>query len=257
MNRRHFHVSAIELVVAIVLVGIVAAMFLPALARSRESARRSSCANNLKQLGLAAKMFANEHPQGALPPLSPIPYNWTMDMHAVYPEYLSDANVLICPSSPRVRTGVFYLKRNDEHPGQATGVVHADCISSMYYIYTGYRITSDEQAAAFRRVYDQEGPAAFQEDLLLDVPVWNDSDRPSEQEVKPNGIPVMWDSVPLNPDDDWNHVPSGGNVLFLDGHCEFRKYSYYNNSSQFPITRMSAEAFGSTVPQLSSDCYSP
>jgi len=61
--------------------------------------------------------------------------------------------------------------------------------------------------------------------------------------------------VPLD-EREFNHVPQGGNVLYMDGHVEFIKYSYYNNSSFFPITRISGETFGSVLPRLSCDCYS-
>src|SRR5438477_1471476 len=82
--------TLVELLVVIAIIGMLVALLLPAVQAARESARRSQCTNNLKQLGVAMHNYADTY-RGAFP-VGGYNYGWGTWLVGLLP-YIEQQNL--------------------------------------------------------------------------------------------------------------------------------------------------------------------
>jgi len=98
--RKRQGFTLIELLVVIAIIAILAAILFPVFAQAREKARQASCADNLKQIALAARHYAADYDGLWVPDWA----TWWGNSAATWMEmqqpYVKSTQVYVCPSAP-------------------------------------------------------------------------------------------------------------------------------------------------------------
>ncbi|MEN6344531.1 MAG: DUF1559 domain-containing protein [Armatimonadia bacterium] len=99
LRSRHHGFTLIELLVVIAIIAILAAILFPVFARAREKARQSGCQSNLKQIGIAATMYAQDYDETMVTAWRiSNDQNGTTWADMLMP-YMKNLQILDCPSS--------------------------------------------------------------------------------------------------------------------------------------------------------------
>ncbi len=215
MEKRRGGFTLIELLVVIAIIAILAAMLLPALSKAKAKAQQSYCYNNLKQMGLAMLMYADD--SGGKVPRGNEPFWWQ-----IFIPYLGGTKasrdqydrvkVYTCPAYPDKRQEMCYVVNawKFNGPSDMTGseIVGLQSVSRIQKPVATIYFTDNENAA-WRPIFT--GSNIIGSDSLNDV--WS-----------PNHLPYGATGRALSSERRIaaRRHGEGVNLMFFDGHAGYQ-----------------------------------
>lgn len=160
--------TKVELLVAVAIVATLGALALPATAKIRESHQRTSCQNNLREMGLALRLYAEENASGRYPYQRVVNCDGDVqasssifDASLMYPEYLSDWDLLVCPATKGAKDAVSLWDtpaslqdRSPQSEFAGNGRVDPCEVTQGSYAYTAWAISPNAIREQIRTVGD-------------------------------------------------------------------------------------------------------
>ena len=198
MCRKAF--TLIELVVVVAIIAILAALLFPVFSRARESARRTQCISNLKQLGVAFGAYLNDYDDvypWAWKPDSVRDYDAHPSINEVMSPYTRDQRLWECPSD----TGEVFLRNREQKLPYPTPPYYSDTMCRTSYAYIGINFGNAYGQLAGNPFTIVKKPAVAV--LLNELRPWHGGYH--KREIA-------------------NYSPAPYNVLHCDGHVDRRTH---------------------------------